>query len=94
VYHNVLAAAPSSVEPADRVSDEVRFLFCQVNIKMLLCQLLVRYVCPFVYPRNNYKFSKFVKLSSSTKVDPLFQILVERDTLPEEPHGLLHANRV
>ena len=46
------------------------------------------------YSRNNYNFSKFVKLSCSTKVDPLLQILAERDTLHEEPHGLLHANRV
>jgi len=46
------------------------------------------------YSRNNHKFSKFVILSSSTTVDPLLQILVERDAFPEEPHGLLHANRV
>ena len=51
MYHNVLAAVPSSAEPADHVSDEVRFLFCQVNIKLYLCHLLVRYVCLFVYPQ-------------------------------------------
>ena len=51
MYHYVLAAVPSNVEPADHVSDEVRFLFCQVNTKLFLCQLLVHYVCPFVYPQ-------------------------------------------
>ena len=51
MYHNVLAAVLFTVEPADHVSDEVRFLLCPVNTKLFLCQLLVHCVCPFIYPQ-------------------------------------------